>query len=172
MKRLSGIMFCIILFYAIPCHPQSVKEAVRALQKLQARVEAGISYRDYAPSLGDALFEAKLFLQGPEAKEKKELTETVNRAIGHYQTAGNLWSIKFSLKGHVKEVLVENYDDALIKMVFENYPEARDEFVGRRIKRDPKALATDRILIDDTVQIIWKYAARETDRAVSILAGN
>ena len=86
------ILSMVILFYGNACFAQSAKDAVRALQKLQARVEAGISYRDYAPALGDALFEVKLFLRNPEAKTKPELAAAISKAMGYYQTAGEIWT--------------------------------------------------------------------------------
>jgi hypothetical protein len=72
MKKLLLLAMALGLLVGLSsiCYAQSAKEAVRALPKLQARVEAGISYRDYSPALGDALFEVKLFLQSPGAKEK------------------------------------------------------------------------------------------------------
>ena len=60
---------------------QSAKDAIRALKKLEARVEAGISYKDYAPALGDAKFEVNLFLESPEAKEMPRLSEAVKKTI-------------------------------------------------------------------------------------------
>ena len=86
------ILSVVILFYGNVCLAQSAKDAVRALQRLQARVEAGISYRDYAPALGDALFEVKLFLRSPEAKTKPALAAAISKAMEYYQTAGEMWT--------------------------------------------------------------------------------
>jgi hypothetical protein len=92
IKNMKVVMLSmVILFYGNVCFAQSAKDAVRALQKLQARVESGISYRDYAPALGDALFEVKLFLRSPEAKTKPELAAAVSKAMEYYQTAGEMW---------------------------------------------------------------------------------
>ncbi|MGD0915062.1 MAG: hypothetical protein ABSB22_01280 [Thermodesulfobacteriota bacterium] len=95
MKPLIKIMNVLaftmtIIFMVSICYGESAKEAVRALQKLQARVEAGISYRDYRPALGDALFEVKLFLSSPESKEKIELATAISKAMYYYQFAADL----------------------------------------------------------------------------------
>jgi hypothetical protein len=87
-------MAMVIIFSANVCFAQSAKDAVRALQKLQARVESGISYRDYGLALGDARFDVNLFLQSPQAKNEK-LKASIRRAMEHYQMARTVWQVKF-----------------------------------------------------------------------------
>ena len=68
MKKLIVLAMVIGLLISNICYAQSAKDAVRALQKFQARIEVGISYRDYAPALGDVKFEVNQFLRSPEAQ--------------------------------------------------------------------------------------------------------
>ncbi|MBW4054504.1 MAG: hypothetical protein HIU83_03695 [Proteobacteria bacterium] len=72
------------------------KDAVRALSKLEARCEAGISYRDFAPAIGDAKFDVNMFLQSQEAKDKPELTESIEKVMSHYMSANTIWTVKFT----------------------------------------------------------------------------
>ncbi|MGD0217487.1 MAG: hypothetical protein ABSC45_08265 [Desulfobaccales bacterium] len=67
---------------------QSAKDALRAMKKLQARTQAGISYNDYAPALGEAKFEINLFLESPAAKENYKFTEAIPSSglVGQFQT--------------------------------------------------------------------------------------
>jgi len=58
------------------------------MKKLQARTQAGISYNDYAPALGEAKFEINLFLESPAAKENYKFTEAIPSSglVGQFQT--------------------------------------------------------------------------------------
>lgn len=40
---------------------QVAQEAIRALERLQARFHAGISHRDYGPALGETIYQVRLF---------------------------------------------------------------------------------------------------------------
>jgi hypothetical protein len=63
------IVVSVFTFFSATAFAESAKEAIRALRKLEAKIEVGISYADYLTALGDANFEAKMFLESPEAKE-------------------------------------------------------------------------------------------------------
>jgi hypothetical protein len=90
---------------------QSAKEAIRALKKLEARVQVGISYRDYAPALGDAQFEVNLFLESPEAKSKSELSQSIKKAMELYLQANTIWGEKVKLS--LPYELQEKFDKAI-----------------------------------------------------------
>lgn len=97
MKRLlvlSAVFFLLVLPEVVL--GQSATEAVRSLKKLEARVQVGISYRDYAPALGDTKFEVNLFMEGLDAKKKVKLAESIARVMIHYQYAGSTWNFGFS----------------------------------------------------------------------------
>lgn len=49
---------------------QVAQEAIRALQKLEARFHAGISHRDYAPALGETIYQVTLYLESPGSEEE------------------------------------------------------------------------------------------------------
>jgi hypothetical protein len=139
------------------CLAQSPKDALRALQKLQARVESGISYRDYGPVLGDAKFEVNLFLRSPEAKEKPELATAIERTMGHYQMALVIWQFKF----------VRHSDDAIylrevdISSVLRIYP---------KIQVRPSAYLGSWVYIPEALNVIWEEAAKELEKVISLFS--
>jgi hypothetical protein len=71
---------------------QKAKDAVLILQKLNARVETGISYRDYSAALGEANFPAKQFLEGGHADANAVFSQSLRNAIKWYKAAGGIWS--------------------------------------------------------------------------------
>jgi len=71
MKR--NFIFAIVVssftFFSATAFAQSAKEIINAFEKLESRIEVGISYNDYTSALGDVNFKVKMFLKSPEAKE-------------------------------------------------------------------------------------------------------
>lgn len=63
------IVVSLFTFFSATAFAESTKEAIRALKKLEAKIEVGISYNDYSSALGGANFEVRMFLESPEAKE-------------------------------------------------------------------------------------------------------
>ena len=122
MKKLPIIVLVIILFPTIAI-ADSAKEAVRALKKLEARCQTGISYKDYAPALGDAKFEVNLFIEGREATKKPELTRMISQTMKDYEMAQTVWAKKFS----DQQLTVSSYifrEDPLYNLLLQEYPDA------------------------------------------------
>lgn len=70
---------------------QKAKDAVLVLQKLNARLETGISYRDYSAALGEANFPVKQFLEGGHADANAEFSNSLHNAMKWYKTAVGIW---------------------------------------------------------------------------------
>jgi len=102
--------------------PESAKNAVKALKKLEARCQAGISYRDYSPALGEAKFETNMFLQSKDAEDFKELRSSISKAVGHYEYANVIWQYKFLLNKDLFEL-----DSDFSKSFLKAYPEANKQ---------------------------------------------
>lgn len=98
---------------------ESAKNAVRALKKLEARCQAGISYRDYAPALGDATFEVNMFIETDDSKKLENLTASIKKTLLHYVNANILWELRFSMKHEIYDI----YSD-FTSSFFQLYPEA------------------------------------------------
>ena len=157
---------------------QSANDAYRALKKLEARVQAGISYKDYGPALGDAKFEVNLFAESPEAQEKPKLKETLGKTMAHYEEAGNVWGCQFAGRG-APPYMVSPDDAALINQILRSYPAVRpmveslefdepasyDDF-KKGIKRKT---FRERLSYSAALKAIWQEASSELRKATPLL---
>lgn len=73
--------------------PQSAILAYKALKKVEARTEVGVSRRDYPEVIAEAKVAVNLFLESPESKTVPELTQSLEKAMKHYTDASNLWDV-------------------------------------------------------------------------------
>ena len=81
MKRTLAV-FLVMLFWSVGlAYGQSAKEAFKALKKVEARVETGVSYKDYPQVIADAKAEVNMFLEGKEAKKIPQFTEHIKKAM-------------------------------------------------------------------------------------------
>lgn len=71
-------------------------EALKALRRFESRVDTGISYRDYSAPLADAKFEVAQFVRSAEGAMLPDVVSALNKAVGHYSIAGELWRVRFS----------------------------------------------------------------------------
>lgn len=78
-----------------PAVPQQAKDAVIALKKIEARIQAGINYPDYVVSVGEAMFSVNMFADSPDSKKHQELNEAIGKAMADYQLAGDIWKLTF-----------------------------------------------------------------------------
>lgn len=142
----------------------SAKEAIRALKKLEAKCEAGISYKDYGPALGDAKFEVNLFLESAEAKNKPKLGEAIEAVMAHYEFAATVWRRKVSDRfGNVIAINSE-----LGQTVLKLYPSANKDY------REGGALSQfmqkPAIWVDALLSVIWGEATKDLKRATALLS--
>jgi hypothetical protein len=89
MKRYALSIACLVIM-ALPtiAIAQSAKEAFLALKKMEARIQAGISVRDYSGALGETKFPVNLYLEGSEANENRELSVLIGKVMKHYENIG------------------------------------------------------------------------------------
>jgi hypothetical protein len=64
---------------------------VLALEKLQARVEAGLSLQDYSAALGEANLIVKRFLESDKAESASDFSNSLRNAAKWYAGAEQLW---------------------------------------------------------------------------------
>lgn len=130
---------------------QAAREAIRALQKLEARFQAGISYRDYAPALGETIYQVNLYLESPEAKKKPQLAESIGKVLFHYAMIKEVWDEKYA--GRETHDGIREWRTDLRKKVLSFYPKAD---------------------VDNISYIIWnvilKEASEELKKAASLLS--
>ena len=87
---MKKILCFIILLIPIFAYADNTKDAVMALKKMEARVQSGISYRDYGNALADAKFPVNLFMESIEVKKNPGHSRPVPAAISLRQLAATL----------------------------------------------------------------------------------
>ena len=115
MKRclISVLLICCL---ALPQKvlAQSAKEALLGLKKLQARVQSGVSYRDYGQALGEAKFPVNLYLESKESSKNPELTDSIKKAIAHYEFVRMVWQDTIDneiwfISGRMEKLIIASY---------------------------------------------------------------
>jgi len=157
MKKCAVILmtFVMVIMFSFPVHAQVAKDAVMGLKKLQARCQAGISYRDYSNAVAEALFPVNLYIASEDAAKYPELTLSMNNAMQHYEYAAYVWNKKMQAPR----------DDMLSKGFIWDKGE-----LGREVNRlYPAATATGGFVkyypIDLLLPVIWKEASKELEIA-------
>lgn len=133
---------------------QSAKDALLALKKLQTRIQAGVSYRDYSNFVADAVFPVKLFIESQDSKEYVELAALMKKITERYAFAGEVWHWKFGRYG--SKWIASNY--SLFSQIRKEYPDV-----------PVKELLGPVIYVDEALPIIWSKASTEVDEAATVL---
>jgi len=90
---MAVMLFMLIMFFGNVCFAQSANDAVRALQKLQAKIEIRMTYLDYVSALENTWVEVKSFLDSPEAKINPKLASENQSLMDFYRFAKEYWAI-------------------------------------------------------------------------------
>jgi hypothetical protein len=160
MKR--TIVLFLILSMGIPAstHAQSAKDALMALEKLEARCQGGISYSDYVKALGEAKFRFNLYYKSPDAEKYPDLSDSFEKAILHYEFAGMVWRQKMSKKyGEFIDI-----DSELGKSITRSYPNAI-KGMNAGSGMDSGGYAVDVLL-----PLIWAEASKELEITTNLYA--
>lgn len=139
----------------LEANAQSAKEAVLALKKLQTRIQAGVTYRDYSNFVADAVFPVKLFIESQDSKEYVELAVLMKKITERYAFAGEVWNWKLDNRF---ESTVIGTNDSLFSQI-------RNEYPGVPLKLDGTVIKPD-----DALRIIWSKASTEVDEAAILFA--
>ena len=162
MKKIFiAVMVIGLTFTAITAYAQSAKEAIMGLKKLEARCQSGISYRDYSSALGEAKFPVNLYKESKEASKNIKLTESILRAMGHYERAGSYWSYKFSIWE-----LGVNKDSE--KGIIEIYPDADKDAYHDGARTTSQTISGNRMLVDFLLRVVWREAGKELANASNL----
>jgi hypothetical protein len=143
--------------------PESAKNAVKALKKLEAHCQAGISYNDFHSALGDALFEVNMFIESNDAKELQSLVASIKNVVGHYYYASLLWEHKFVQN---ENSLFLNNPSAIA--FFEAYPQANKSIEENGVISKFSA-SENFVIIDNAIQYIFLEASKELTISFSLL---
>jgi hypothetical protein len=155
INPIKNILTVAIVFSSSLCFAQSAKDSTRSLQKIQARVESSVDNKDYTAALGDAIFEVKLYLSSPEAKERPEFTNSISKTLEHYQMAGEMW--KRSMEQVCQLSCAEEEKNIAVL-----YPELDSQVRSGRV--------SVRELRKQAIQISFKKAEKELAITVSLFS--
>ncbi len=149
MKKYALIIliFVISLVSSVPVYSQTAKEALMGLKKMQARCQAGISYRDYGNALADAKFPVNLFTESAEATKSQEFTESINKVINHYVSAGVVWNYKISNNNLIS---VNEPQGLKVKKIYPQAPTFRSGW-------------TEYYSVDELLPYMWEKASVELE---------
>lgn len=126
----------------------AAKEPIKALRRLQSRVQTGISYRDYPGAVSDAKNEVDSYIR-EYGDKTPEYSRHLNNAANKYNDAIRAWNYKF--EGRRVENLI--WIPGVVNAFKNRYPE-----LGA-------AETTGGLRIDSVLQILWNLAGRDIESA-------
>jgi len=179
MKRLliPVVVLLLLLLTGGPAVAQSSLDAVKALMKLEGRIETGLNYKEYSLSLADAKVETTLFLESREARQQQALADQLRKIIDHYDTARQIWKMKVTkiedfgtAFGHLIS-LQKGPEGDLGRLLLQKYPQANKsvEKGGALTMGAYGSRGANEILVDHMISIIWKEAAKELKEAIHMV---
>jgi len=74
--------------------PQSARNAINALKKVEARLEVGINFRDYSTVVGESWADVKIFIESSDGKKLPEFNMLLRTAVQDYKLAHDIWNSK------------------------------------------------------------------------------
>jgi hypothetical protein len=180
MKKIVAVVFMISLIFSVPVHAQTAKDAIKAMKRLEAYFETGISYRDYVRALGEAKFEVNQFLESKDVESNKKLTEVIVKTISEYDDAKTIFSEK--LKGPYRTI--DNVDSFLTgemaenakkinkyyQIIVEQYPESNKLIADGGAIVDVSEKDGRRINLSNLLPIILNQASKDLAEASALLA--
>jgi hypothetical protein len=165
MKRILSIALLIFMGLSGVAFGQTARDAIEALQKIGARVEVGISYKDYAAVLGEANYKIKPYLNDQNSNKNLKLKEAIQKTWVHYLTANQVWEYQFA-RGHSS-----NTPNLLDR---KSYIKTDAQFIDTLIKTYPEIsqkIQDGRFLsFSDALAVVWQAASTELKYAVKLLA--
>lgn len=186
MNKLLSIALVIFIGITGVAFGQSGKDAFKALKKIEAKVEMGITYIKYREALGDANVELKSFLESPSAKKSPELARSISKVMGNYKDAADLWATianhpgrvpYFSPDEKVNPGLRSGWHVNLVETaqkMFKKYPKAYDKV--KKHREDSIGPLTGKVIpsqkeisLDDFLAVIWSDASKELKKASEYL---
>ncbi len=151
-------------------------EAVKSLKQLQARVEVGISYKDYIVALGDVKFAVDNFLASLDAKDKPALSSVIRNSLQCHIDARTLWQLKIEgteFNKAFRGIGISSPSDDFLrtggrhvddiwKCLVKNHPEFAPLSTAGEPRLDYGGNRYYAVKIDDLIGLLWKKASALT----------
>lgn len=92
MKKAFILFICMFLL-PFDVFADTSRDAIRALKKIEAYTQIGVSKDEYVASLKDAQYEVNLYfyLDNPDLQKDHELAALIKQIMEYYVFAYNLW---------------------------------------------------------------------------------
>jgi hypothetical protein len=152
MKKIIFLTLLISLFIVPAAYAQSARDTIKALKRIEARADMGISYSEYVLAVADARVEVQMYLESHEAKQKAELQD-LGTVFGHLICLNN------------------DPEGVLGRRLLKQYPQA-DKPVdqgGALAQRAYKKDECEEVHVDNLIHIIWDEASKDLLRATKML---
>jgi len=177
MKKIILVSLLISIFIIPAAHGQSARDAVKALKRIEARADMGISYNEYVLAVADARVEVQMYMESHEAKQKAALTDLIKKILEHYETAREVWKNKVSRTQDLGTVfghlicLNDEPEGARGRRLLKQYPLAEKpvDQGGALAKRAYKKDRCEEVLVDNLIFIIWQEASKDLLQATKML---
>jgi Sec-independent protein translocase protein TatA len=178
MKKMLAVILIVLFGTVGLAYGQAAKDAIKAVKKLEAKVESGTSYKKYREDLGDANAEVKLFLESKAAKKDPALAQSLKKIMENYQDAANLWK---TIADHPARAPYFQPDEKLTptseeqwhvnlvetsQRMFKKYPKAYDKL---RVQRTSTFMGKTssfpkEISLNEFLSVIWTEASNEVKK--------
>ena len=139
-------------------HLPLAREAMKALKRLEAAFQGGISYSDYMQEFGNAKHSVNLFLESQEARKRFLLTNSIRNAMVHVKNAAKVWEYKSK---YGRDYVQKTRGD--VQLYLNLYPDANKPRELGGARGDTGEL-NDVIWIDSLLSIIMNEASKELNR--------
>ena len=96
MRKIFAFAFIILLGISELALGQTANDTLKSLQKIEAKIQTGISYQDYPQVVAEVNNEVNMFLESNEAKKNPQFARNIKMAMDYYMTAKEIWDIKFN----------------------------------------------------------------------------
>lgn len=147
--------------------PESAKNAIRALKKLEARCQSGISYRDFSPAVGEANFEANMFLQNKDSSNFNNIKSSIIDTLLHYEYANIIWKHMFN-SGHKLHTDYKLNSKFVIDF-FKRYPDSNKPVSEGGIIYHSDYLNEDVVIFQDALRYVFNKASIELKKGFEMV---
>jgi len=146
----------------------AAKTAIKALKKIENRVEVGVSYRDYPGALSDVTDVVREFQESKFSQTIPATNEAITEALKHYRVALVLWRDKFSSRIVKDHSPVMGATADLVASLRPDYPD-----IDSAIFKEKGFFGggVSWIVYGKALSIIWGEASKSIAKATASLEG-
>jgi predicted YcjX-like family ATPase len=147
----------------------SGKDAYQSLKKIQMEIDRGVNYKTYRDRIVDAKAEVDLFIKSTEAKENIKLARNYKTILSTYESARDIWRMKFERFDNEGEVFHVNLEFFLLEIEYkkysEIYPILKDAELAneKECRKEQKDKRFSCLFRDIAIQILWGVASNDLE---------